>query len=59
MASLTRSELEDIYWSAKRIYTCSRLNDVRRECKKIAMAVEGCIGQIDRRAAETWDVEDG
>lgn len=54
MASLNRAEMETIYKDAKHIFQQSRLPDVRRKAKAIAVAMERCIGQIESQPAETW-----
>lgn len=54
MASLTRAELETIYHDARHIYQQSRLADVRRKAKAIAVAIERCIGQVDRMPVDCW-----
>jgi hypothetical protein len=44
MASLTRDDYLKIYKNAKHIHAQSRLPDVRRAAKEIAVMVEGCVG---------------
>ena len=52
--SLTRDQLNSIYRDAKHIHAQSRLPDVRRAARRIAVAVEQVIGQQDSQPADTW-----
>lgn len=51
---MTREQLEKIYRNAAHIYRQSRLPDVRRKAKEICIAIEGYIGQLENRPANTW-----
>lgn len=52
---MTREQYKNVWNDAHYIFKQSRLNDVRRAAKRIAMAVETIIGQQDD-SAERWDV---
>lgn len=54
MASFTRDDYKRIYDNAKYIYSQSRLPDVRRKAREMAMMAEDAIGQVDPQPAETW-----
>lgn len=53
---MTREELEKIYQSAYYIFKQSRLADVRRHAKSIAVAIENHIGLLASKSADTWEV---
>lgn len=54
MASFTRDDYKRIYDNAKYIHAQSRLPDVRRKAREMAMMAEDAIGQVDPQPAETW-----
>jgi len=53
---MTRDEMTKLYKNAKHIFAQSRLPDVRRAAKEIAMIAEAHLGQQDGQPAENWKV---
>lgn len=53
---MTREQLNATWRNARYIFLQSRLPDVRRAAKEIAVMVESQIGQVEGMPADTWEV---
>jgi len=54
---MTRTVGIKIYRNALLIFKQSRLSDVRRAAKEIAVEIEKFLGQLGSQPAETWEVD--
>jgi hypothetical protein len=53
---MTKEKLLEIWQWADHIFKQSRLPDVRRNARKIAMYIERDIPNFDLRSAEHWEI---
>lgn len=53
---MTREQYEKCWQDARLIWAGSRLGDVRRAARRIAMTIESVIGQMNP-SAEYWKVD--